>query len=558
MSLTTRTLNTRTLTRLLGVTSALALLAALPLTAQASPTNPEAARTDRVETSLDWTECPRTAALDYYPGMEPASGVVCATAKVPLDYDEPEGATVELFVAKHPARNPEQRIGSLFVNPGGPGPEASHLALLAEMFYGEPVLDRFDIVAMDPRGTGLSTPVVCHPSTKTQQQQGRGFSSVIPLTSSEQAGYLNSAKDIAKGCAKEGQPLASAMSTAQVARDMDVLRRAVGDDQLSYLGQSYGSYLGQLYANMFPDRVRALAIDGVLDPVAWAGTPGTAHEPMTLRLGAAEGAWEELQAAFGWCPEGDAATCAARAAERQATFDRVVERVKQKPVPFTDPWFGEVLVGYGMFIDMVHSALYAPDAPDQVAALLEAFDSLTDPSASSTETERARVSAKDARKQAKEKQPKLRPHIMDGYDQMFMAHYVVLCTDSLNPKAQKDWAPAIAARGQDAPHFSAMWGWRTAPCASQFWTATDEDGWRGPFTNHTSAPVLVVGNRYDPATPYSGAVAASRLLPNSALLTVEMFGHTSYLSNACATEAIEDYLVSGTPTATSVCAADAG
>lgn len=113
MSLTTRTLNTRTLTRLLGVTSALALLAALPLTAQASPTNPEAARTDRVETSLDWTECPRTAALDYYPGMEPASGVVCATAKVPLDYDEPEGATVELFVAKHPARNTEQRIGSL-------------------------------------------------------------------------------------------------------------------------------------------------------------------------------------------------------------------------------------------------------------------------------------------------------------------------------------------------------------------------------------------------------------------------------------------------------------
>lgn len=258
---------------------------------------------------------------------------------------------------------------------------------------------------------------------------------------------------------------------------------------------------------------------------------------------------------FAWCPEGDASACADRAAERQATFDRIVERVTQQPVTFDDPWVGEVEVGYGRFVDLVHSALYEPDAPDQVAALIAAFDAVTDPAASPTRIQQARDEAEEVRNRAGKasKPAKLPPHSLDGYDQLGMAHWAVLCTDSLNPTAQKEWAPAIAARGEDAPHFADMWGWRSAPCATQFWTAHDEDAWRGPFTNRTSAPVLVVGTRYDPAIPYSGAVAASRLLPNSALVTVEGFGHGAYLRSSCATAAIEDYLVTGELSATRTC-----
>ncbi len=153
-------------------------------------------------------------------------------------------------------------------------------AYFAPYFLSEDLLDRFDVVGFDPRGTTSATT-----SSASPAMPHRRPSSMTSTRSSSRSArsrrprYIAASKKYGKACSTTGKPLSASMSTAQVARDMDVLRRAVGDKQLTYLGFSYGSYLGQVYANLFPDRVRALVMDGVLDPVRWAGTGPTRNDP---------------------------------------------------------------------------------------------------------------------------------------------------------------------------------------------------------------------------------------------------------------------------------------
>ena len=523
------------LARLLAAGAALLVAASLPLgPAWATSPDQDEVRTDRVETTLEWGPCDA-------PG--PSGGVECATVRLPLDYDEPDGATVEVFVAKHVATGPGERIGTLFVNPGGPGTPGSPLALAADELFTPEILARFDILGMDPRGTGSSTTVTCGSSTRKQNQDMRGLAPRIPLTAPDQAAFLTSAKKEALNCSRIGAPLLASMSSAQVARDMDVLRRLVDDDRLSYLGSSYGSYLGQVYAGMFPDRVRAIAIDGVLDPVAWAGTPGTSDEPVTLRLGSAEGAHAALQKGFELCA---ASPGCLSGPDPQATFDRVADRLKAGPVSLQVPGVGAVTLDYGTFIGGVLEAMYLPDGPEWVDRIVASSAQFMDPTLAPTAAYAARVETDTAVRAAVAKLP---PHTLEGYHAMWQpldAFNAVLCTDSLNTAAPKDWAPAIAARAEDAPHFAAAWGWGSAVCADRFWTAQDEDAWRGPFTHATSAPLLLVATTHDPTTPYAGAVTAAALAPNSALLTVEAFGHLAYGNQRCATAAIDAYLLDGT------------
>ena len=526
MSPTLRT----TLARSLAVASALLVCGTLALTpAWSAPTNPDQVRTDRVQTTLEWVPCGK-------------NGIECATVALPLDYDQPNGPTVKVFLAKHRATDPEP-IGTLFVNPGGPGAPGSTMAIDADLLFSEELLARFDIVGMDPRGVGSSTKVVCGSSTKKQTQDMRGLSTSIPLTASEQAHYLNSAKKQAMNCSKIGAPLSASMSTAQVARDMNVLRRLVGDDGLTYFGQSYGSYLGQVYANMFPDRVRAVALDGVLDPEAWAGTPATSKEPVSLRVGSAEGSHAALQASFEVCAAQD--SFCVLGPDLRPTFTSVAAKLKAAPVVIQSP-NGPFQIDYGTFIGSVLAALYSPAAPYIVDLVVAGYAEAVDPALAPAAAYAAVTEADATVRQAVDKLP---PHSMEGYPELWQprdAFDTVVCTDSLNSAAPKDWAPAIAARAKNAPHFADAWGWQSATCADRFWTAKDEDAWRGPFTNRTSAPVLMVANTYDPATPYSGAVAAASLAPNRALLTVETFGHMSYGMQPCATAMIDDYLLNGT------------
>src|SRR3954471_8453887 len=183
---------------------------------------------DRVKTpTLRWYKCYTWAQ--------------CATVRLPLDYDRPNGATTEVAVLRVKARKPKQRIGSLFVNPGGPGGSATTLALVSPLVLSDAVLDRFDVVGVDPRGVGFSDNVTCFASTRAQTVALRPMMGMLfPMGAKEEKRYVAAATKLGKACSTTGRPLAGSMSTAETARDMEVLRRAVGDRKLTYLGFSYG------------------------------------------------------------------------------------------------------------------------------------------------------------------------------------------------------------------------------------------------------------------------------------------------------------------------------
>ncbi|MFG3708455.1 alpha/beta fold hydrolase [Micromonospora sp. NPDC047670] len=275
----------------------------------------EARRVDRVPTpDLDWYAC-----YDY---------AECATVQLPLDYDKPNGPTTEIAVLRVKARDQQRRIGSLFLNPGGPGGSGTDVALAAPYFLGDEVLDRFDIVGVDPRGVGASQQVKCFPSVKEQTRAYAGLNVAFPWTKAEEKAYVASSQAVGKGCSTTGRPLTGAMSTAEVARDMDVLRRAVGDPKLTFLGFSYGSALGQYYANMFPDRVRALAIDGVLNADAWVGRGKTRSLSQEDRLRSAQGAYKALREILVRCDKAGAEVCPLAEGDPLASFELVAKRLR--------------------------------------------------------------------------------------------------------------------------------------------------------------------------------------------------------------------------------------
>src|SRR5581483_9435533 len=188
--------------------------------------------------------------------------------QVPLDYGNPSGPKISLVMARRLADDQAHRIGSLFVNPGGPGGPSAQFVSAAARLLGKVVQQRFDVIGVDPRGIGKSDRVVC-------QAQPGGPSlppyppEAFPRGPNQVAGWLAYDEAEKNMCAKGGNAILDHMTTADTARDMDLIRQAVGDSQLSYYGISYGTMLGSTYAAMFPTHVRAMILDGVLDPVQW-------------------------------------------------------------------------------------------------------------------------------------------------------------------------------------------------------------------------------------------------------------------------------------------------
>ncbi|MEU4641137.1 alpha/beta hydrolase [Micromonospora sp. NPDC023814] len=500
----------------------------------------EARRVDRVPTpDLDWYAC-----YDY---------AECATVRLPLDYDRPNGPTTEIAVLRVKARDQQRRIGSLFLNPGGPGGSGTDVALAAPYFLGDEVLDRFDIVGVDPRGVGASQQVRCFGSVKEQTRAYAGLGVAFPWTRAEEKAYVASSKAVGKGCSSTGRPLTGAMSTAEVARDMDVLRRAVGDPKLTYLGFSYGSALGQYYANMFPDRVRALAIDGVLDADAWVGRGRARTLSQEDRLRSAQGAYKALREILVRCDRAGAEACPLAQGDPLASFELVAQRLRAKPLVIEDPDLGLVRVSYADFLSATLGALYSPAGYDQVVGLTAELLVLTDPASGATARQQARADvvrrAATAREQAR--------RYDFPYDNGLETFLGVDCTDAYHPADAASF-PALAAKADKRdPYFGRLWTWGTSPCARKTWTVRDEDTYPGPFNRRTAAPVLVVGNYWDPSTNYRGAVGTARLLPNSRLLSSDSWGHTAYGTSACVTGAVDAYLVRGTlPAKGTVCTGD--
>jgi pimeloyl-ACP methyl ester carboxylesterase len=478
----------------------------------------ERRRVDSVRTpKLNWFSC-------YSWGQ-------CATAKVPLDYDQPNGKQVTLALLRVRARDQKHRIGSLFVNPGGPGGSATSMALGAPYFLSNAILDRFDVVGMDPRGVGFSDQIDCFSSTARQMPTMRAMSVGFPWGAAQEKTFIKAAQNEAHGCSTTGRQLAGAMSTAEVARDMDVMRRAVGDQKLSYLGFSYGTALGQYYANMFPDRFRALVVDGVVDPKSWVGSAATAGQIQDDRLHSADGAWKALAEILRRCAAAGPAKCEFSNAPMH-NFRIIAERLKTRPVTLD----GEKIT-YAGFISMVLTALYEQDAGAEVTDLAAKLYALTVPGAKPSTTQLAAAKATVTRMRSKAAGRDF------PYDNSFDAYSAVMCTDGVHPAHGTSWPNAAARADKRATYLGRAWAWASVQCAGDHWTVRDEDAYVGPFTKMTQHPVLVVGSFWDPATNYVDAVKSSRLLPNSRLLSSNNWGHTAYGTSACATSWTDRYLL---------------
>jgi pimeloyl-ACP methyl ester carboxylesterase len=495
----------------------------------------ERKRVDSVKTpKLNWYKC--------YGWAE------CATARVPLDYDKPHGATTQLALLRVKALNQKAKIGSLFVNPGGPGASATDLALAAPLFLSDSILDRFDVVGVDPRGVGASTTIKCFPTVAAQTRVLGALTSPFPYGKAQEAKYVTALKSLGKACSTTGRTVAGAMSTAEVARDMDVMRRAVGDKKLTYLGFSYGTALGQYYANMFPERFRAIAVDGVINPTTWVGTSRTAGIIQDDRLRSADGAYKALREILKRCDAAGEDYCEFAEGDPVARFATIAGRLKAAPLVLPDFLGGTAKLAYPDFVGMTLGAMYSPFAGENVASLAQSMWLLTDPDAPIDE-ELSAAKATVAR------------HARSGrdfaYANDFEAFSGIMCTDALHPKDASSWPAASAKSDKRAPYFGRLWAWGSAQCARNTWTVRDEDAYMGPFNRKTAATVLVIGSYWDPATNYVEAVSSSKLLPNSRLLSSDNFGHTAYGTGDCATGAIDKYLLRGTlPAKGSVCKAE--
>jgi pimeloyl-ACP methyl ester carboxylesterase len=421
---------------------------------------------------------------------EPVKRLECARVSVPLDWRRRGGAQIELSVIRHRASRPRQRIGSLFFNWGGPGvagvPKVREMA--AEL--DEIGLGRFDVVSWDPRGTGDSAPVVCFSNEKSRAAfYGRDWS--IPTTPSESAKYLPKTIAFVRACTSRNAATLAHVSTADTVRDLDYLRQLVGDSQLNYRGISYGTMIGQTYANMFPNRIRAMVLDGVLDPTTF--TDGTAQS-IAKSVTDADLVFDKFQSL---CQIAGPARCAL------AGRDRVAERVGRLLATLHRGSIGKLT--YGDTLILLWARL---GAPRQWPELASALEKATRGDVSALYTDAAQTKA----------------FVEPALD----SAVALQCADkSFPPRPALQAWPETTATLTDVSFISGpVNGWLLwAPCAS--WPVRSADRYAGPWNAYTKNPILVIGTRFDPNTAFANAVSVAARLGNAVLLTHDGYGHTS-------------------------------
>jgi pimeloyl-ACP methyl ester carboxylesterase len=463
---------------------------------------------------LGWTACGTAAGGT-------AAGVQCATAVLPMDYDHPHGPTVHIAVARVPATDPAQRLGSLFFNFGGPGGTAVDFlqANGADGVFAE-LNKRFDIVGFDPRGVGQSTPAIdCH----VNQEQLGIYSQPVPTPLDMNVpAYVAKARAYVQACVSRNGAILSHVSTANVARDMDRLRAAVGDDKLTYLGFSYGTFLGATYAALFPQRYRALVLDGPVDAQAYISDP---MRDIAEQTAAFELALHRFLQA---CAADQTACSGFGGTDPLAAYDRLIANAEQSPVPAAGYAPDPRPVGGDDVRMATSSMLYNK----QFWGLLG--EALASGAAGDGSLLRAIVDQAFYGRQP------------DGtFDPLSDRYFTITASEQQYPRSLGVFLKRGAESWASYPHFWFNSGY--AEISYALWPAHDADAYRGPFTVPASSPTpLVVATTYDPATPYPGARRLVAELGNARLLTMEGDGHTAYGGNsACIDAAVDAYLVDG-------------
>ncbi|MDQ6817688.1 MAG: alpha/beta hydrolase [Actinomycetota bacterium] len=443
--------------------------------------------------------------------------------QVPLDYSAPNGGKISIALIRLPAGDPARRIGSLFLNPGGPGGSGvDFVHALGPILLTAQVRARFDLVGFDPRGVVRSTALRCFENLDQLRPLFLEFA--FPTNRVQELIWESADRYLAGSCVRRAGPIVSHMSTANAARDLDRLRAAVGDRQLNYYGVSYGSYLGATYANLFPTRVRALAVDGVLDPVAWStGNGNGTIVPVSTRLLSNLGARETLDQFFQLCDAGDCAF----GPHSAARFAALAARLKVHPLRLTLPDGSTQRLDYTNLIGATLGAMYDSAGWPFFAQFLAGVES---------QVSSSKLGAAYARLRFR---PVYMAHVgLADYQNPFESFAGVLCEDSVNPSSYDAWWSAAAT---SAGYFGPIWTWASSICA--VWPFKDAGRYLGPFNHHTANPLLVIGNLYDPATRYAGALKLAALMPGSRLLTLHGWGHTSLLRSQCIDQRMANYLI---------------
>ncbi len=478
---------------------------AAPSPAPSDPVGPTAGPTDSGQ--------PGSTSPPTQPPVTPArwadcgKGFQCASILAPRDYADPGGPSVRLALVRLPASDRTERIGSLVVNPGGPG--ASGIDFVregAETTFSKEIRSRFDIVGFDPRGVNASSPVRC-----VDDLDHFLALDAMPDDAAELATLVNGAKEFTAGCERRNADLLPFLGTENVARDLDRIRQAIGDEKLTYVGFSYGTLIGAMYADRFPDRVRALVLDGALDPTL---------DLVGFRSGQAVGFEKAFDRFLAWCA-GDRSCLFHGGGKPGPAFDALMRRIEKEPLRAIRAR-DRRRVGPTYAWSAVAGALYVREAWPALAgalALAELGDGslfllLADPY--------------NGR----------RPH--GGYSNLIDANTAVVCLDFPGPRAVEPYEKLATTLARMAPRFGSLLAYTDVDCA--FWPVAP-DRVPAPITAPGAPPVVVVGTTGDPATPYDWAVALADQLDSGVLVTFKGEGHTAYAQSTCVDKAVNAYLL---------------
>jgi pimeloyl-ACP methyl ester carboxylesterase len=439
-----------------------------------------------------WTDC--------------GGGFSCAEVRVPRDHAAPSEGYLNISMIRSAARKPGERIGSLLVNPGGPGASGVEFVRDGLATFPEELRERFDIVGFDPRGVNSSTAIRC-----IDNLDGHAALDPSPDDAAEFTELVEAAHAYADACARRNDATLAYLSTDAVARDLDMLRVAVGDDELTYLGFSYGTLIGSRYAELYPDRIRAMALDGAIDP---------SLDLETFRTGQAK-AFEGALTRF-------LDDCASRArcpfyegGDSARAFDTLMASIDRDPIPallLSDTR----LVGPGLAWSAVLAALYSESYwPILANALSLAKDGDGSLMLAISDPFRGRKAN-------------------GSYSNLQDAYVGNVCLDYPAPTDVAEFTGWAVGLEDAAPHFAEFAAYNDLICA--FW-AVPAQGMPRAVTATGAPPIVVVGTTGDTATPYQWAQSLADQLESGVLVTREGEGHTGYADSLCVQGAVNAYLL---------------
>jgi len=443
---------------------------------------------------VDWTDC--------------GDDFQCAKVQVPLDWQKPAGPTIEIAASRLPAE--DDKLGSLLINPGGPGVSGIDYAKVARQAFGRPLLRNFDIVGFDPRGIGQSDPVSCLPDS---QLDAYVAADTTPDDPAEVAASVADVKRFAAACEQNTGQLLGKVDTLSTVRDLDVLRAILGDDVLSYQGASYGTYIGAWYAQTFPWRVGRMVLDGAVDPSL------TAKQYVA---GQAEGFSRALKAYVKDCQSQSDCPLRGSLQDGLTQIGTLVERSDSAPLK-TDE--AKRPLTQSLMVTGIAQALYASQLwPNLTAGLTSAM--------TGDGTELLQLADTYLERDAK-----------GHFGQTISANPAIFCLDVPEPRTPAQIEVDAVELQSKFPPLGGAIGWGALSCSQWPIKAVMP---RQKTTAPGAAPILVLGTVDDPATPYEWAQGLSSQLSSGRLLTWQGTVHTAYRQGSdCIDDKVESYLLTG-------------